>query len=179
MCKKNYRPPRPIGGTSSQRKAAPKLWIVNLDGDLEVPEREYERYAESEKAARKRLRGDGKSTLDSFFWNSKPKMADTLRPGHWILMVTRYAGGTVEVAPPKQFLWLDRYSRGNGKFRYVFHIEGPKTSQTVSWTRFRRALRTPLLSKYVRPRTRAVIDPAEADLLMSLWSLGGRFRGKS
>lgn len=180
-CKRLYRPPR-IDGTrtnekrSQKRTRHAKLWLVNLS-DKSLPESEFELYEQSETKAEELVKDEVRSAMDSFNWPFKPRMADELELGDWIIQAIRYADKTITVFPPAQLLLIDSYIRDveSGKQRYVFHLEAPKRGESMEWPEFQRA--TKLLFKpdeMASPRTRPIRDVLVADSLLGLWTPGGR-----
>lgn len=176
-CKEQYRPPRGAVPKVRGGDLRPRLWVINLNGSLELPEGEQSQYdASSRKAARRRRASAERTELDDFWWYHRPTFAKHVQLGDWMILSVQYGDGSVKVWPPAQFLWLDRYPRGRGKYRYITHLERPRGGTTVSWARFAKAIPQPFQAKYLKPRQRGIVDPAEADSLLSLWTLGGRFR---
>jgi hypothetical protein len=180
-CKLIYRPPR-FGGAkagaknSDQRSAHAKLWIVNLT-ESTLPEDEMERFKVGEAAARDLVKDNERSRVDSFHWPYKPRMADKLEMGDWILQCMTWKDKRVTIQAPGQFLYVDHYLRNSasGKERWAFHLEVPRRGESLSWADFRTAAKSLLGSKGVEtPRTRAVRDVATADELLRLWTPAGR-----
>ncbi len=177
LCKREYRPPRSHALPRRGERLRPRLWFLNLNGDLDVPDHEREQYEGSERKAQKRRRRSAKaSEMDSFWWTERPAFAADIRPGDWVIEVLCYKNGTIQVMAPAQFLWLDRYSRGKGKHRYVFHVERPRRGQSASWSAFRKAIPAAYRSHYVKPRQRRISNSGETASLLSLWTLAGRFK---
>jgi hypothetical protein len=178
LCKRKYRPPRFPNNAGPRepgtRHPPAKLWIVGL-GEGEIPESEEPRFGQGERRAKAMIRRPRQSEHSSFWWSYKPAFASVLGAGDWVICATRDTDGRINVSPPGQFLFLDAYSRGRGKHRYVFHLEVPRQGHAVTWAQFRRAARKvaslPLTN---RPRTRPISDVASADALLRLWTLGGR-----
>jgi hypothetical protein len=178
-CKRAYRPPR-MNGAAQQR--APyerikhaKLWIVPLQTGFTIPESELPRYERGTAQVKKLVTDSSGSRVDNFFWPYRPRMADELERGDWIIQTTKEADGSIWVQPPAQLLLIDSYVRDKktGKERYVFHIETPKGGQAMSWSSFRKRARTALKSDLAR-RTKAVRDGDQADILLRLWTARGR-----
>jgi hypothetical protein len=159
-CKRFYRPPRFVGqvrgGNPQLRVKHAKLWIVNLT-EYSIPEAEVKRYERGEAKAEK-LRKNSRSKTESFHWPKKPRMADELDRGDWIIQVISDACKNISVHPPGQLLFVDSYVRNSksDKSRYVFHLEIPKQGQTMTWKRFGWAARGILGSGRTAPRTRPV-----------------------
>jgi hypothetical protein len=181
QCKQLYRPPRFYKGKragipASSRVRHAKLWIVNLrEGD--IPESEIERYERGEEEAQKLMKDSTRSELISFHWPHKPKMADELEAGDWIIQVMTYKDKSVLVYPPAQFLFVDHYVREmkSGKLRYVFHLESPKGGQALPWADFCHSAKSVLSpQKLDKPRTRPIRDVQTADDLLRLWTPRGR-----
>ena len=180
-CKRIYKPPRIAGRRSDEqprqkRAAHAKLWLVNLS-EASIPEAEVVRYEQGEEQAKNRLKDDRRSTTESFHWPSKPRMADELELGDWIIQMTTYDDRSVLVSPPGQLLYVDHYARGrsSSRTRWVFHLEMPRRGECMSWPQFRRLARGLLgIRGSASPRTRAVRDIQAADSLLSLWTPGGR-----
>ena len=180
-CKAAYKPPRGTGRRisrtgKSKRATHAKLWIVNLVDYYSIPESEIERYDESERKARELIKDTARSKLTNFHWSHKPKMADELETGDWIIQCIKHKDKTITVEPPAQFLWIDHYIRNNktGKERYVFHLETPKRGQTMNWSAFRQAAKSVLGGTLAKPRTMPIRDTKDADDLLSLWTPKGR-----
>lgn len=184
-CKLLYRPPRFAGAKvgmkgKASRATHAKLWIVNL-GEIPIPEDEIERFEATEATAGNLVKDQSRSKLASFHWPSKPRMADELELGDWIVQAMTYKDKSIAVLAPGQFLHVDHYVRDSdsGKERWVFHLEVPRRSETLSWAEFRRAAKPILGSNAVEsPRTRPIRDVAIADGLLSLWTPGGRVSQK-
>jgi hypothetical protein len=180
-CKDIYRPPRfngqqTRGRKNQQRVEHAKLWIVNL-WEATVPDSEISRYEQGEKRAARKLRDLERSKADSFHWPRKPRMAEELAFGDWIIQAVTYKGKGVLVYPPAQLLLIDHYvrNRKSGAERWVFHFELPKRAETMSWKAFMRAV-GPTCRRYLpsSPRTRAIRQMELADELLGLWTPGGR-----
>lgn len=180
-CKRIYKPPRFSGQRASgkgrqQRAKHAKLWLVNL-GEYTVPESETERYEKGEAKAKKLVKDESRSTMHSFHWPSKPKMASDLEFGDWIIEVMTYKDKSILVYPPGQLLFIDHYVRDpeSGKERWVFHLEAPKRGETMTWKEFGRATKSFFGSgASSKPRTRAIRDVQVADQMLALWTPGGR-----
>lgn len=181
QCKQLYRLPRIIGKRSSetsgqQRVKHAKLWMVNLV-ECSVPESEIERYEQGERKAQELIKDSVRSETDSFHWSSKPKMADELEFGDWVIEVITYKDKTILVYPTAQLLFIDHYVRESksGKQRYVFHVETPKRGQTLTWKEFCKKAKSILgLRELSKPRTQPIRDIQIADELLRFWTPGGR-----
>ena len=181
QCKQIYRPPRINGKHANgkhrqQRAKQTKLWIVNLR-EYSIPQSENERYAQGKAKAEKLVRDGARSITHSFHWPSKPKMADELEKGDWIIMVVAHKDKDIVVYPPGQLLFLDPYDRDpqGSKKRWVFHLAIPKRGESMTWEGFRRSAKSLLgSSKLTSPRTQPVRDVQVADSLLGLWTPGGR-----
>lgn len=181
LCKQSYRPPRFSKAKSDKTSAWPrirhaKLWMVNL-WEGSIPKSERERYKEGEKEARKLMKDSAHSELIYCHWSRKPKMANELEAGDWIIQVVTGKNKSVLVYPPAQFLFVDQYVREkkSGKLRYVFHLEIPKSSQRLSWADFCRGAKSVLSPQELdKPRTRPIRDIQIADDLFRLWTPKGR-----
>jgi hypothetical protein len=180
-CKRLYRPPRFSGqranGKAHQQRAKhAKLWIVNLS-DYPIPESEVERYHQGELEAEKLIKDEGASKIDSFHWSCKPKMANELKRGDWVIQVMTSKDKSIVVSPPGALLAIDKYVRNvaTGKERWVFHLEVPRRGEFMTWKEFRRAARTVLGSGGMpSPRTKPIRDTQVADSLLRLWTPRGR-----
>jgi len=180
-CKLLYRPPRfavpsPEQSGRPQRATHAKLWIVNLR-EATLPESEIERFELGEATAGKLVKDESRSRMDSFHWPYKPRMAGELELGDWIIQTMTYEDKSIAVYAPGQLLHIDNYVRNSdsGKERWVFHLEVPRSGETLTWAEFRRAAKPMLGSNGVKmPRTRPVRDVAIADGLLGLWTPGGR-----
>jgi len=180
LCKGLYQPPRantfPTKRDDRLRRTThAKLWVVNLHEHY-VPESEQEAYGKIEEKARERLRNTTRSKTDSFHWQSRPRLADELTEGDWIIQVTTYKDGSILVSAPGQLLAFDSYPRSGAKGeRWVFCLEAPRAGQEMSWSTFRRKTGSLLsASKLLKPRTKAVRDVQAADGLLALWTPAGR-----
>lgn len=180
-CKQLYRPPRFAGAKAGakrngQRTVHAKLWMVSVM-EATLPEAEGERYEVGEETARGLVKDNERSRVDSFHWPHKPRMADELEMGDWIIQVMTWEDKSVTVHAPGQLLHIDHYVRdsASGKQRWVFHLEVPRRGESLTWAKFRRAAKSLLGPKALAaPRTRPVRDLAMADGLLSLWTPGGR-----
>jgi hypothetical protein len=179
-CKRIYRPPRFTGKRTEKASRArvkrAKLYIVNLV-DSFIPETEIQLYEQSERGAKKMIRNALRSKMDSFNWSYKPRMADELEFGDWIIQAITHKDGTITVYPPGQLLLVDSYVRDaeSGKERYIFHLEAPGRGETMTWKEFRKATKSLLKpNDLASPRTRPIRDPQVADRLLGLWTPSGR-----
>ncbi len=184
-CKRLYRPPRFIGGKKlllpkkQKRASHAKLWIVNLVVGS-VPNNEQDKYENSESKAEKRINTEF-SILDNFHWPYKPKMADELESGDWIIQCVLQEDKSILVSPPSRLIIIDHYVRNeiSGKERYVFHLERHKGSQVLKWNRFRNEAKHILSKDLKKPRTMAIRDTKQADELLRLWTSKGRIARKN
>lgn len=180
-CKHLYRPPRFSGAKAGakrkgQRTVHAKLWMVNL-AEATIQESEVERYEVGEETARGLVKDNKRSRVDNFHWSFKPRMADELEFGDWIIQVMTWKDKSITVHAPGQLLHIDHYVRDSisGKERWVFHLEVPRRGESLTWAKFRRATKSLLGPKALgAPRTRPVRDITTADGLLGLWTLGGR-----
>lgn len=106
-------------------------------------------------------------TTADFHWSHKPRMADALEMGDWIIQILK-RGDRNYVHPPGQLLLIDSYRRGAGRTRWVFRLEVPKRGQVMPWAKFQRAARLK------KPRTQPIDDLQAADALLGLWTSSGR-----
>lgn len=179
MCKRIYKPPRfnvlrSNGKRHHQRVKHAKLWIVNLY-ESSLPESENNRYEQGESKAEEMIKDTARCKTDSFHWPYKPKMANELEFGDWVIQVITSKKKNILVYPPGQLLFVDHYMRDvdSGKERWVFHLEVPIRGETLPWKKFRHAAKD-ILGKRTLPRTRPVLDVHAADQLLGLWTPGGR-----
>ena len=173
-CKRLYRPSRGLGllGPREESRAPhAKLWLVRL-GEGYIPESELSQYERSEKRAEKLVRNRMRFTTTDFHWSHKPRMADVLEMGDWIIQILK-RGDRNYVYPPGQLLLIDSYPRGAGRRRWVFRLEVPKRGQVVPWAKFQRAARLK------QPRTQPIGDLQAADALLGLWTPSGRLSSRS
>lgn len=179
-CKEIYKPPKFTGkrteeAPSQQPAKHAKLWIVKVD-EKDLPKSEQERYAHGEAEAEKLLTDEVRTVRDSVNWPHKPKMADELELGDWMIVVMKEKGKTVRVNPPGVFLYLDRYVRDPalGKERFVFHYAIPEDGESMSWRRFHKAVKSFLPTVHLAsPRTMPIWDAQVADELLKLWTPDG------
>lgn len=183
-CKRLYKPPRFAGRQSAKDKrthrvAYAKLWLVNSVDYYSFPDSELELFEKSEERAHG-LIDTAQSTLSTFHWSHKPKMADELETGDWVIQCTRHKDKSISVYPPARLLFVDHYIRNQqtGKERYVFHLEYPKRGETLSWTKFRKALNPTLDTNLSQSRTMPVRNTQKADELLRLWTPKGRVSRK-
>jgi hypothetical protein len=149
---------------------------VNLR-EAYVPDAENQRYARGEVKAAKLIKDSARSKTDSFHWPHKPRMADDLQFGDWVIQVITGKDKSITVYPPGQLRFTDRYPRdpGTNKERWVFHLEVPKRGEKMDWKQFHRSARAVLgTGTFARPRTTPVRDVEDADNLLTLWTPGGR-----
>jgi hypothetical protein len=180
-CIRSYRPPRISGesvgvtGTSHRAKHA-KLRIVGLIDYFRFPESELENYEVIEKKAIKLIKDKQQSIPSSFHWSHKPKMVDELEKGDWIIQCIKHKDKSISIYAPAQLILIDRYIRDKktGKERYVFHLESPKSAETMDWKKFRKKLNSILSTDKKKPPTMAVRDTRQADDLLRLWTPKGR-----
>jgi hypothetical protein len=183
-CKSIYKPPRFISkrstkGKRTRRAAHAKLWLVNLVDYLSFPDSEIEAFEKSKDKALALLKNTPQSMLSTFHWPHKPKMADELEAGDWIIQCIRHKDKSISVCPPACLIFVDHYIRNlQGKERYVFHLKYPKRGEKMSWTKFRKALNSTLKIESSQPRTMAVRETEKADDLLRLWTLKGRVARK-
>jgi len=179
-CKRLYKPPRFKGWLANgkhrqQRAKHAKLRIVNLR-EYSIPESEVKRYEQGEVKAEKLVKDEARSKTESFHWPNKPKMANELEFGDWVIQVTTYKDKSIVVSPPGQLLFMDNYVQDadSGKVRWVFHFEVPRRGETMTWKEFRRAAKAILgAGALTAPRTKPIRDVQVADGLLALWTLGG------
>jgi hypothetical protein len=175
-CERAYQrpqfPKRQEGeGNRFTRVSHAKLWIVSLsEGGL--PANEQKRVEGGERDARRRIKDPSHWKPWYFHWTHKTRLTTELEPGDWIIQVTRWRDGRVEASAPARFLFMRRHPRGEGKHRYVYHLEAPRSGQRLRWLRFRR-FASPFSENAV-PRTRPIRDTQNADVLLSLWTSSGR-----
>lgn len=182
QCKISYRPPRLSGnqritGEGQHRVKPTKLWIVNLVLGSGIPECEIDRYEEGMDKAKKLIESMPKSKAIDFTWSRKPRMANELERGDWVIQVVKQEDGRILVFPPACFLLADHYIRdkSSGKERWIFHLAAPVRQQAMPWTTFRARLRLILRQPNLgRPRTMPIRSEQSADRLMKLWTAGGR-----
>jgi len=185
-CKKVYRPPRISTGNGSKSKKIPKrashakLRIVSLIDYANFPENEEEAYENSEKKAKKLIKHKEQSILESFRWSNKPKMADELEQGDWVIQCIEHKNKSISVHPPAQLIVIDQYIRDKktGKERYIFHLESPKNGQKMDWKVFCKEMNTILSTEKKRPPTMAIRGTTQADDLLRLWTPSGRIARK-
>ena len=178
-CKRAYVAPHfassdATGSRQSRAKHA-KLWIVALRHGFSIPEGEVPRYRRGEAKAKKLVKDAEGSKMENFFWPSRPRMANELELGDWIIQVVKHTDDTVVVHPPARLLLVDSYvrDRKSGKERYVFHLELPKRGETMDWNKFRRTAKAVLKTELAR-RTKPVRDADSADAFLRLWTAAGR-----
>jgi hypothetical protein len=121
-CKQIYRPPRFHGQRSDtarpqRRVRHAKLWIVNLY-ESSIPDTEIKRYEQGEAKAAKLVKVTTRSATDSFTWRSKPKMADELELGDWLIRVITSKDKSIIV---KGGVKVTR--RGGGKGDQIYLLE--------------------------------------------------------
>lgn len=180
-CKELYRPPQFSGAKAGakgtgQRTAHAKLWMVNLT-EATLPDNETEMLESGEAKARGLVKDNERSRMDYFHWPYKPRMADELEKGDWLIQCIIWKDKSVTVQAPGRLLHIAHYVRNSasGKERWVFHLEVPRRGESLSWAGFRRAAKSVFGTKGVEaPRTKAVRDVAAADSLLRLWTTGGR-----
>lgn len=183
-CKRIYRPPRfggrrPTHGKQTHRVTHAKLWLVNLVDYFSFPDAELAAFEKSEDKARALLKDAQKSTLSTFHWPYKPKMADELETGDWIIQCIRHEDKTISVCPPARLISIDHYVRNTqGKERYLFHLESPRRGEEMNWARFRKTLNSTLKTGTRLPRTMAIRETQNADDLLRLWTFRGRVSRK-
>ncbi len=184
-CKRIYRTPKRPGQQEPneqhvQRTTHAKLWLENISADYYIPQKEIERFEQSENRARKLIKDTSRSTLSYFHCSYKPKETDELQTGDWIIQCIRHKDKSISVLPPGQLLWIDKYIRNTstGKERYVFHLELPKRGQKMNWKDFRAVAKVILGQETRLPRTKPVRDTKKADDLLRLWTPAGRIAGR-
>lgn len=181
-CKQLYRPPRFIGGKRRAngkigRVAHPKLWLVNLVSDVFIPDEELRLSEAGKNQALGMIEDNRRSKPTCFYWHKRPRMANELEKGDWIIQCMTWKDKSISVLPPGQFLRHDHWPRTNapGKERWMFHLAVPRRGTAMSWEEFRRVTK-PLFGfkSSSTPRTMAVRDVAMADELLRLWTPNGR-----
>ena len=186
-CIKFYRPPRgsnnhvPTKGKYSQRAKHAKLRIVSLIDYYRFPDSEAENYEKSEKKAKNLVMENVQPNLSSFHWSHRPKMADELEIGDWIIQCIKHKDKSISVCSPAQLILIDHYVRNKetGKERYVFHLESHKYAEEMDWKSFRKKLNNILSIDKKNPPTMAVRDTKQADELLRLWTPKGRIARKT
>lgn len=186
ICIKSYRPPRNnekrIGAKGISRRAKhAKLRLVSLIDYANIPESEDKDFEKSEKKAEKHLKDKELSFVESFRYPSKPKMADELEQGDWIIQCVKHSDKTISVFPPAQLILIDHYIRDKetGKERYVIHLESLKGGQEMDWKAFRKNMNAILSTKKKYPPNMAIRDSKQADELLQLWTPKGRIPRKA
>jgi PLD-like domain len=183
-CKSIYKSPRFSGkrllkSKRTRQATYAKLWLVNLVDYLSIPDSETEAFEKSEGKALTLLKDEQQSALDTFHWPYKPKMADELEPGDWIIQCIKHKDTSISVRPPARLIFTDHYTRNQqGKERYLFHLEYPKRGEGMSWVRFKKKLSSILGKQVSWPRTKAIRDTQKADDLLRLWTSKGRISRK-
>ena len=181
VCKKAYTRPQ-FGGKKGgpkprqQRSRHAKLWLAHLR-EYYIPDSEHDRYEKGEVKAEKLIRNPKGTEIDNFNWPVKPKMADELEPGDWIIQSLTYKDKTTVVYPPGQLLYIDSYVRDFKRKtkRWVFHLEVPVRGETLSWQKFRNVTKHIVNGLQLQsPRTRPIREIQVADGLLGLWTPGGR-----
>ena len=182
ICKKHYKSSArkfnkvSSSATKSKRFKKAKLWIVNLHM-YALPENEEQSYEVGEVKAKGLIKDQEQSKLYDFLWPVRPKMADELSPGDWIIMMIKDDDENILVSPPGQFLHLHQYIRDkkNKKYRYVFHLEVPKYGRAVPWGQFKKTAKS-IVNRLnlTKPKTMPIRDHEIADSLLALWSEKGR-----
>jgi len=179
LCKRIYRPPRfgapGKAGKHQSRVSHAKLWVVNLR-EFSIPDSELAHFKRAELKAQKLLRDATRSRLESFSWPYKPRMADELELGDWVIQVVKYRDGRVLVQSPGQFLCCNSHVRDveSGKERYVFSLEVPIGGESFQWREFTKAAKGVLGSGEPSRRTKAIRNQNSADELLRLWTRAGR-----
>lgn len=184
-CIKSYRPPRISGKhigakVESRRVKHSKLRIISLIDYASFPESENENFELSLKKAEKLLKAKELSFVESFRWTGKPKMADELEQGDWVIQCVKHSDKTISVYSPAQLILIDHYTYNkSGKERYVFHLESPKSGQEMDWKIFRKKLNAILSTNKKNPPSMAIRDTRQADELLRLWTPKGRIARKN
>lgn len=176
-CKSIYKPPRFIGngkqsstGKTAHRATHAKLWLVNLVDYLTIPEDETEAFKQSEDTARELIKDTKKSELETFHMPYKPKMADEIETGDWVIQCVTHKNKSITVYPPARLISTDHYIRNKkGKERYLFHLESLKRDKNLSWKKFQKALTSILGKEINQPRMMAIRETQDADELLRLW----------
>ena len=177
-----YRPPRNPGSRTQLnarkigRATRTKLWLVCLIDYYRIPEAEKDKVTEIEKRAHPLLRDSRKCELINFHWPHRPKMADELEMGDWIIQCVRDRDGNIYVEPPARLISIEKYIRNpkTGKERYIFNLESPKGGQSMEWKAFTKSANAVLSNSLNTPRTRPIRNTDEADGLLRLWTPAGR-----
>lgn len=183
-CKSFYKPPRIVGKRSStgertRRVEHAKLWLVNLVDYLSIPDSEVETFDKSKDKALALLGDTKQTTLETFHWPHKPKMANELETGDWIIECIRHKDKSVSVYPPARLIFIDHYIRNSrGNERYLFHLEFPKRWEEMDWRNFQKPLSSILGKPISKPRTMAIRNTEQADDLLRLWTPKGRISRK-
>ena len=180
-CKAIYKPPKfsapHAAGKKQQSKVShAKLWMVYL-GESWVPEEVIDHLERGEAKAKKLIKDSTKWTTDSFWWPHKPRMADELELGDWVIPVTRYMDKRVLVGAPRRFLTLEHEVKKGPKPKHFwyFYLEVPIRAQSTPWKNFCKAAKEVLDPKLLAsPRTRAIRDLEMADGALSMWTPAGR-----
>ena len=176
-CKNIYKPPRFTGKKSSANKAThrathAKLWLVNLVDYLSIPDDEVEVFEQSEDKARQLIKDTKKSELETFHMSYKPKMADEIETGDWVIQCVTHKNKSITVYPPARLITVDHYTRNQkGKERYLFHLESSKREKNLSWNKFQKLLSSILRKEINKPRMMAIRETQNADELLRLWIL--------
>ncbi|MBZ0144812.1 MAG: phospholipase D family protein [Rhodocyclaceae bacterium] len=181
VCLREYRPPsfggKAVAGPRRGRKPVQaKLWLIAGLRYRDVPDSELE-LAEKSAAKVEPVQAFERSELRYLHYPAEQKFFRRLRAGDWAIRCFSDGRG-ISVWPPARFLGHDSYRRDGGKRRHLLHFEEGLDAEPMSWTALRKAapgIRTIL---GVKPRTKPIPRDAEADAILQLWDLRGRFRRK-
>jgi phosphatidylserine/phosphatidylglycerophosphate/cardiolipin synthase-like enzyme len=176
-CKRNYKSPPPNSPGNPPPTHHAKLWIVSLV-IASIPSAELKKFDKSVEKAEKRINLEV-STVDTFHWPYKTKMADELKTEDWVIQCVKQDDNSILVCPPCRLIAdVDHYTRDEktGKERYIFHLERKKGSQNMKWPAFQKTLKTVIGKSLKKPRNMPIRDIKQADDLLRLWTDKGRVR---
>jgi hypothetical protein len=145
---------------------------------IELPTNESQPHENAiERAEAKRKHGKD-CKVDSVHYPSKPRYISRVRVGDWLIFCVANRSG-FDVSPPAQFLALESYPRGAAKHRFVVACETHVDREVIRWTQLRASAPKSIKAMQApKPRTAAIVDDADADAILRLWDMRGRFRPK-
>lgn len=177
-CLREYRPPRFEGKQRGRKLAQPitsNVWIIGGLRYAELPAQERQTADRLVKEAKAKLPAYRRVDVEYTNYDRRFKFFDSLRLGDWLVTCVRYGSG-FDVSPPARFLGVSSYARGRGKRRYLLMYEMPHDPIIVSWAKVRRSLpRKNSLASRLLPKTGPVGPAADADALLRLWNVRGKF----
>ena len=182
-CIKAYRPPKfkaAADGTETspmkgRRAVEASLWFIGGLNYINPPEAEKRQIKSAEQRAKKELKRAEGTSLSWIRYVTRPKFMDDIRIGDWVVQCVQNEDKTREISAPEQVLSEENYRRADKKNVHLLMLESSDAAEVIPLSNFRLRIRrdVAILDKD-KPRTRPIVDTAQADAILALWTPTGR-----